>query len=74
MNQKQYKCSCGSDVFTTDTRTLQKGYVIMTCYNCERKYVRKLKPETCFSCKKEYYALDINTPSGCPHCHRSFVE
>jgi hypothetical protein len=74
MNQKQYKCECGSEKFTTDDRTLQKGYVVMTCCSCNKKYKRVAKVEKCFSCKKEYYALDINVPSGCPHCHRSFVD
>jgi Cd2+/Zn2+-exporting ATPase len=40
----------------------------------ENASIRKAKTEKCFSCKKEYYALDLNHPTGCPHCHRSFVD
>jgi hypothetical protein len=69
-----YKCSCGSEKFVTDDKTLQRGYVTMTCIDCGKRYKRTLRPERCFSCKKEYYALDWNNPSGCPWCHRSFVD
>jgi DNA-directed RNA polymerase subunit RPC12/RpoP len=71
---KQYKCECGSFEFETDNTTLQKGYVIMTCKKCGKKYVRKLKQQKCSWCGKGYYALDWYEPSSCPHCHHSFVD
>jgi hypothetical protein len=39
-------------------------------------HIGEIKPKTayCFSCGKPYTQYTWFDPSGCPYCHRSFVD
>ena len=47
---------------------------LFRCTVCNFKNKTISRPQKCFSCGKPYTEHTWFDPSGCPHCHRSFVD
>lgn len=56
-------------------KTLEyKGRGVYKCTNCD--YLEKIQGEksSCVRCGETYYEYTWFDPSGCPRCHKSFVD